>query len=99
VPRGRPRRPGEIAGNWLSKLPGSSMWCRTWFDPVSRQTRRASLGTDDFGAAERALAEWITRHVATRHAAPQDITVARVFARYYERRGRHTIGAGAQQLS
>jgi len=75
------------------------MWCRTWFDATTRQTRRASLGTDDLAAAERALAEWITRNVPTDRADPREITLARVFARYYERHGQHIIGSGAQRIS
>ncbi len=95
----RPRHPGQLAGYWLSKRPGSAMWCRTWFDPTTRQTRRASLGTDDLAAAEQALAEWITRNVPTDRAEPHDLTLARVFVRYQERHGQHLVGAGAQRIS
>ena len=68
-------------------------------DPGTRQTRRASLGTADFAAAGIALAEWITKNVATRRAQRADLTLARVFARYQERHGRHVIGAKAQRVS
>lgn len=99
MPRQRKQRPGQLAGYWLSRRPNSAQWCRTWFDSDTRQTRRASLGTDDLAAAERALAEWITRHVAPQRAEPAAITVARIFARYFERHGRHVIGADAQRRS
>ena len=95
----RINREGEIAGYWLSKRGGSEMYYRTWFDPESRQTRRASLGTDDLGAAGRALAEWITTNVAPRQADPREVTLGGVFARYYQAFGRNRTGASAQRIS
>jgi hypothetical protein len=65
MPNRSSRHPGAIAGFWLSIRPGSAMWCRTWFDATTRQTRRASLGTDDVEAAGRELAGWITKNVGT----------------------------------
>jgi len=99
VPRSRQQHQGQLAGYWISKRPNSAQWCRTWFDPDSRQTRRASLGTDDLAAAEIALAEWITRNVATQRAEPCDVTVARVFTRYHQQHGQHLIGAASQRAS
>ena len=93
--RGRSQRPAQLAGFWLSKRPGSAMWCRTWFDPATRQTRRASLGTDDLAAAEQALAGWIAQNVATRHAEPSDATLGRVFLRYEAEHVRRLPSAGA----
>jgi len=77
------------------------MWCRTWFDADARQTRRASLGTDDPDAAEQALAGWIAANVATRHAEPADATLGRIFLRYEAERVRrlHAAGATAQRRS
>ena len=95
----QPHRLGQIGQFWLSRRRNSRVWYRTWFDPGTRQTRRASLGTADFAAAGIALAEWITKNVATRRAQPADLTLARVFARYQERHGRHVIGAEAQRVS
>ncbi|MGG5890558.1 tyrosine-type recombinase/integrase [Falsiroseomonas sp. HC035] len=99
MPRSRHRHPGQIAGYWLSQRPNSGQWCRTWFDADTRQTRRASLGTDEVAAAEIALAEWITKNVATVRAEPCDITLARVFVRYRDRHGKHLVGAGSQRIS
>ncbi len=99
MPRRQSERPGQLAGYWLSKRPGSPMWHRTWWDSATRQTRRASLGTDDLAAAERALAEWITQEVATSRADPRDVTLGRVFARYHHQHGQHTVGAGSQRIS
>ena len=92
-------RPPALAGYWLSQRPNSAAWCRTWFDPATRQTRRSSLGTDDLGEAEQRLAEWIARNVAPVRAAPADLTIARAFVRYFDRHGRHLVGAGAQRIS
>lgn len=99
MPRRRSERPGQLAGYWLSKRPGSPMWHRTWRDSATRQTRRASLGAGDLAAAERALAEWITQEVATSRADPRDVTLGRVFARYHHQHGKHTVGAGSQRIS
>jgi integrase len=37
------QQPGRIGEYWLSKRPNSPFWCRTWFDPAKRQTRRESF--------------------------------------------------------
>jgi len=95
----RKQHPGQLAGYWLSKRPGSTQWCRTWFDSDARQTRRASLGTDDIAAAELALAEWVTQHVAGDREDPRVATLARVFVRYQQQHGRHIVGADAQRRS
>jgi len=88
-----------MVGFWLSKRPNSAQWCRTWFDPKTRQTRRASLGTLDAEVAEQNLAIWIAKNVGTKRAEPGDVSIAHIFMRYYERRGKHTIGAKAQSTS
>src|SRR5215469_5418797 len=95
----RPTRPGHIGDYWLSRRSNSPIWCRTWFDPNTRQTRRASLGTDDLAAAGVALAKWVTTSVGTDRIAPHQITLARIFLRYYERQGKHVVGAKAQKVS
>jgi integrase len=95
----RPTRPGHIGNYWLSQRSNSPVWCRTWFDPNTRQTRRASLGTDDLAAAGVALAKWVTTNIGTDRTASHQITLARIFSRYYERRGKHVVGAEAQRVS
>jgi integrase len=83
MPRHRKQRPGELAGYWLSKRPNSNFWCRSWFDAVTRQTRRASLGTGDLRQAELNLAAWIAEHVEIRHQHPADLPLATVLTRYW----------------
>ena len=90
---------GQIGDYWPSRRPGSAQWCRTWFDPDARQTRRASLGTDDFAEACVALAAWVTQHIPGRHEDARDTTLARVFVRYQQQHGRHIVGADAQRRS
>lgn len=79
-------RPGQIGDYWLSKRRGSEQWCRTWFDTDTRQTRRASLGTDDFQAAKLALWEWFSKHgrVAKQDAAsaPLELVLVRYWQQY-----------------
>jgi len=90
-------RPGQIGDYWLSQRPNSPIWCRTWFDIASRQTSRSSLGTDDLAAARIALAKWVTIHGHRAAQQPRDVLMGDVFARYYEKHGRHTAGAGVQR--
>ena len=77
------KRPTEIGGYWLSHRDNSPSWCRTWFDPATRQTRRASLGTDDFQQAELKLAAWIAKNAEVRDQNPADMPLATVLTRYW----------------
>ena len=81
-------RLAQIGDFWLSKRPGSQQWCRTWYDPDSRQTRRASLGTSDFPAAQIALAEWVVQHAKLGKQEPQAVPLEQVLVRYWHRRGK-----------
>ncbi len=87
-------QPGRIGDYWLSRRPNSGQWCRTWFDPATRQTRRASLGTDDLDAAKIALAQWFTLNVTLRQQHPRDVPLASVFARYFQHHGKDVRSAG-----
>ncbi len=87
-------QPGRIGDYWLSRRPNSAHWCRTWFDAGTRQTRRASLGIDDFDAARVALAQWLTLNVTLRQQHPRDVPLATVFARYYQNHAAATRSAG-----
>jgi Phage integrase family len=77
------KRPAEIGGYWLSKRDNSSNWCRTWFDSTTRQTKRASLGTEDFLQAELKLAAWIAKNAEVRNQHPADLPLATVLTRYW----------------
>jgi hypothetical protein len=91
-------RLGAIAGYWLSKRPNSDAWCRTWFDPATRQTSRASLGTSDLREAELKLAAWIATHVEIRHQHSADLPVATVLTRYWHGHAINLPSAGQAKI-
>jgi hypothetical protein len=82
-------RLGEIGGSWLSKRRGSWAWCRTWFDRATRQTCRASRGTEDLDDAKLALAAWVRANGRIERKHPEDAFAETRFVRYYERHARH----------
>ena len=77
----------QVGEYWLSKRAGSEAWYRTWFDADARQTRRISLGTNDLDSAKQALNDWfILQHTKTEQKTA-DVSLAELFARYYEHHG------------
>ena len=97
MPRKRADRPGQIGDYWPSRRPNSAAWCRTWFDERSRQTRRASLGTDDFEQAKLALAAWVTLNGRHEREQPKDVLLGGVFVRYMHQHGNDTRGSVQQR--
>ena len=93
MPKHRDDKPGRIGDYWLSKRPNSAMWCRTWFDAASRQTRRASLGTDDFQRAQVELARWYAANGTIQDAAPETLPLATILVRYWEHQAKHLKSA------
>jgi integrase len=91
----RKQRPGQIGDYWISLRPNSPIYCRTWFDPISRQTRRASLGTTDLHEAEIELARWITVNGRLHQERPADVPLETVLVRYWERHGRKVAMAAS----
>ena len=77
-------RIGEIGDYWLTKRPGSAQWCRTWYDANTRQTRRASLGTDDLQAAKVALWEWFAKYGRVGKQQAAETSLELVLVRYYQ---------------
>lgn len=84
MPSKRKQRVGQIGDFWLSKRRTSPVWCRTWFDPNTRQTRRTSLGTTDVREAELKLAEWVTKNRQMVGSNPQEVPLETVLVRFYE---------------
>lgn len=76
--------PGQIGDFWLSRRPGSAQWCRTWYDAATRQTKRTSLGTDDFQAAKLKLWEWFAKHGRMPQQQAQDTPLDMILVRYYQ---------------
>jgi integrase len=87
MPRYNSDQPFQIGDFWLSKRAKSDAWYRTWFDSEARQTRRISLGTPDFDEAKQALTDWFVLYHTKTEEAPEETTLAELFARYYEQYG------------
>lgn len=88
-------RPGQIGEYWISKRPGSDQWCRTWYDTSTRQTKRASLGTDDFQASKLKLWEWFAKHGRIQGQQARDTALELVLVRYYEK---HAIALPSAEM-
>ena len=86
-------RLGQIGGYWLSRRRNSAAWCRTWFDPSTRQTCRASLGTADLDEAKLALAAWITANAKPERTQPQDAPLETYLVRYLEHHAKYLPSA------
>ena len=95
----REERLGELNGYWLSKRPNSPAWCRTWFDPRERQTRRASLGTTDFDQAKLALAAWVIGNGRTEKQPPDKVFFETCLVRYYEQQAKHLASGEAARYA
>ena len=87
------RRLGQIGAYWLSRRGNSAAWCRTWFDPTTRQTCRASLGTEDLDEAKLALAAWITANAKLERTQPQDAPLETYLVRYLEQHAKYLPSA------
>ena len=87
------KKAGQIGSFWLSQRRHSPMWCRTWFDPATRQTRRVSLGTDDFEEATLKLANWVLANGDLSDQHPQELSLEAVLARHYQQHARHLRSA------
>jgi integrase len=75
-------------GKWfLDKRPNSPNWCVCWFDPETRQTRRASLRTTDFQVAKIRLAEHVTKHEPLNKVDPEGVPLEAILIRYWEEHG------------
>jgi integrase len=92
-------RAGQVGPYWLSKRPGSDNWYRTWFDTTARQTRRVSLGTDDFEQAQNYLVQWFVESRKIVNQPPDQITVAELLARDFKSRTSSLPSAGTIKIS
>ncbi len=92
-------RAGQVGPYWLSKRPGSDNWYRTWFDTAARQTRRVSLGTDDFEQAQDALIQWFVENRKIVEQSPGQITVAELLVRDFKSRSSGLVSANAVKTS
>ena len=86
----RKDRSGQIGDYWLSQRPNSPVWCRTWFDPHTRQTRRASLGTTDLREAGLKLANWVSKNQHLSDERPEVLPLETALVRYYEKQAKES---------
>ena len=87
------QRLGAIGQYWLSRRGNSPAWCRTWFDANTRQTCRASLGTDDLEQAKLALAAWVMGNGKLDQERPEAVHLETVLVRYYDQHAKHLASA------
>ena len=90
---------GQIGEYWLSQRKGSDAWCRTWFDKRTRQTKRASIGTDDFQQAVINLAGWIVNNQVLRKEAPWEMPIETVLVRYYNNHAQNIRSAESSRYA
>jgi integrase len=83
----------QIGRYWLSRRRNSAAWCRTWFDASTRQTCRASLGTEDLDEAKLALAAWITANAKPERTRPEDAPLETYLVRYLEQHAKYLASA------
>jgi len=81
----------QVGDQWLGQRSGSDAWYRMWFDPLTRQTRRSSLGTTDFELAKQLINDWFILHQTKSQSSLEDVTLAEIFARYFEHHGKNLV--------
>jgi len=93
------KRETQIGDYWLSRRPGRPTFFRTWFDPETRQTRRASLGTADKAEAQLIMAKWVAAHGTMRELPLDQVKLVDILERYWQAVGRHLVSSRAQAVS
>ena len=99
MPRYNVRRAYQVGDYWLSQISRSPAWYRTWYDDKTRQTRRVSLCTADFEDAKEKLTDWVLINHKRKKEAPERVTLAELFAPFYERHASKLASAYQCQLS
>lgn len=93
-------RPGQIGGYWLSQKPrgdrSDETWYRTWYDAGTRQTRRFSLGTEDFQEAGERLVEWVVANERTQKATRDQVLIDVLLINYWNDHAQHLPSAKTQ---
>lgn len=87
MPRYNVKRTYQVGEYWLSRIPRSPAWQRTWFDNDTRQTRRVSLCTSDIEEAKDRLTDWVLINRKKKKEAPDRVTLAELFIPFYEQHG------------
>lgn len=99
MPRYDQKRDYQLGDYWLSQHARSVAWCRTWYDPETKQTRRVSLRTADFDEAKQKLTDWFVLSRTKSNEPADQMPLAEVISRYWERHGQHLVSAERTKLS
>jgi len=89
MPRYATTKRYQVGDYWLSKQSRSPAWCRTWYCKRTKQTRRTSLRTTNFNEAKDSLNQWFILECQKKNQPSDRVTIAAIFARYYEKHGKH----------
>lgn len=89
----------RVGDYWLSKQSRSPAWCRTWYDQQSQQTKRSSLRTTDFEEAKQKLNDWFILENQRVSEATDAVTIASIFARYFENHGQHLKSSALVEIA
>ena len=76
-------------GFYLAKRHNSPNWHRCWFDPKSKQTRAASLGTSDLEEAKRLLIAYVHEHGKIDTDRADELRLWEILQRYSYQHVRH----------
>src|SRR5690606_19870873 len=79
----------SYGGFYLSQRHNSPNWHRCWFDPVSKQTRAATLNTSEFEEAQRRLIAFVHEHGKIDTNSAQELRLWEVMQRYEFQWARH----------
>ncbi|MEO0422627.1 MAG: tyrosine-type recombinase/integrase [Pseudomonadota bacterium] len=79
-----PRKHDELY--WLTRN-RHGVYCATWYDEDTRQTRQRSLGTTDLRAAQAELIQFQATHYRPRDAEPEDVELTQIWLWYWDEHG------------
>jgi len=89
----------EIKGFWLSRHSNSPIWKATWYDRDARQTKRASLGTEDFQEAKVRLGAFVIEHATMHKQSSAETPLATVLLRYWHEHACNIPSAEAARIA
>jgi len=89
----------RVGDYWLSKQARSDYWCRTWYDDATRQTKRSSLRETNFERAKEVLTDWFIKNRTINKALPESVTLAEIFAPFYEKHASKLASSYQAQLA
>lgn len=80
------KREFRVGEFYLSQRPPSKGWHRTWYDEEAKQTRKASLDTDDYETAKQRLLDfYMSQRLRSAQGIPEnEVMLKEVFKDYLE---------------